>query len=77
MKALFKTFVVGGPLGLAHALREAWLAHRIHRVSTYITRERALHREHMEQLRAEQDALLARQVSATHRATSFWKGLSS
>ena len=72
-----KTLIVGGPLGLAHALREAWYARRIRRVSLYMDRERALHREHMEQLRAELDALQTRQVSATHRATSFWKGLSS
>lgn len=73
----FKTLIVGGPLGLSHALREAWHARRIRRVSELMDRERALHRAHMAQLRAELDALLARQISATARATSFWKGLSS
>lgn len=72
-----KSFVLGGPVGIAHALREAWIARRIRRVALYMDRERALHRAHMAQLRAELDALLARQISATARATSFWKGLSS
>ena len=73
---VLKTLVQGGPVGIAHALREAWLARRIRRVSTYMTRERELHREHVDQLRAELDALLARQVSATHRAASYWRALS-
>ncbi len=77
MKNVLKTLAQGGPVGVAHALREAWLAHRIRRVSLYMNRECALHREHMAQLRAELDALHARQISANARATGFWKGLSS
>lgn len=73
---VLKTIVVGGPLGLAHALREAWIARRIRSTATLMDRERALHREHMAQLRAELDALCSRQISSTARATSFWKGLS-
>lgn len=73
---VLKTIVVGGPLGLAHAIREAWTAHRIRRISTYMDRERDLHREHMAQLRAELNALQSKQISASARAASFWKGLS-
>ncbi|UCV00723.1 hypothetical protein [Acidovorax radicis] len=73
---LLKTIVIGGPVGLAHALREAWVARRVRSISTYMDRERDLHREHMAQLRAELDAMQAKQVSSTARAASFWKGLS-
>ena len=73
---LLKILILGGPLGLAHALREAWVARRIRRIATYMDRERALHREYMAQLRAELDALQARQISSAARAASFWKGLS-
>ncbi|MFT4243535.1 MAG: hypothetical protein QM569_14780 [Acidovorax sp.] len=77
MNSFLKIYIQGGPVGLSHALREAWLDHRLRRVCTLMDRERALHREHMAQLRAELDALQARQISSTTRATSFWKGLSS
>lgn len=73
---VFKTIAIGGPVGLAHAVREAWVARRIRRIATYMDRERALHREYMAQLRAELDALQAQQISSTARAASFWKGLS-
>ena len=73
---VLKTIAIGGPLGLAHALREAWIARRMRRIATLIERERALHRENMALLRAELDALQSRQISTTARAASFWKGLS-
>ena len=73
---VFKTIAIGGPVGFAHALREAWVARRIRRIAIYMDRERALHREHMAQLRAELDALQAKQISSTARAASFWKGQS-
>ena len=73
---VLKTILIGGPVGLAHALREAWTARRMRRVSALMDRERDLHREHMAQLHAELKALQARQISATARAASFWKGLS-
>ena len=73
---VLKTLILGGPVGLAHALREAWVARRLRRVATLMDRERALHREHMAQLCAEMDALRLRQISSTARAASFWKGLS-
>lgn len=73
---VLKTLILGGPVGLAHAVREAWVARRLRRVATLMDRERALHREHMAQLRAELDALQSRQISSSARAASFWKGLS-
>ena len=73
---VLKAIAIGGPVGLAHAVREAWVARRIRRIATYMDRERALHREYMAQLRAELDALQAQQISSTARAASFWKGLS-
>ena len=57
---VLKTLILGGPVGLA----------------SLMDRERALHREHMAQLRAELDALQSRQISSSARAASFWKGLS-
>ena len=59
--------------------RVGWLlagARRLRRVASLMDRERALHREHMAQLRAELDALQSRQISSSARAASFWKGLS-
>ncbi len=73
---VLKMLAIGGPVGLAHAVREAWVARRIRLVATYMDRERDLHREHMAQLRNELDALVSQQIRATARATSFWKGLS-
>lgn len=76
MKVSLKTLIIGGPVGIAHALREAWLAGRMRRVSLYMDRERALHREHMAQLRAELDSLQASKTSAAARAASYWRALS-
>lgn len=73
---LFKALAQGGPVGFAHALREAWIAHRLRRVRTLMDRERSLHRLHIAQLRAELDRLALRQVGITHRAASYWKALS-
>lgn len=71
-----KTLALGGPVGLAHALREAWLERRMRRICTYMDRERALHREHMAQLRAELSALAQRQASSAQRAARYWRALS-
>lgn len=73
---LFKCLAQGGPVGLAHALREAWIAHRIRRVALFLDQERDLHREHMAQLHAELRRQAQRQVSATQRAAAFWRALS-
>ena len=73
---LFKAITQGGPVGLAHALREAWLARRIRRVSILMDRERQLHREQMAQLRAELDALSVAKTTATNDAASYWRALS-
>ncbi len=70
---LFKALTPGGLQGLAHALREAWIARRIARVRQHMERERALHLEQMAQLRAELDALQLRQVRTTARAALFWR----
>lgn len=72
---LFKAIVKGGPVGLVHALREAWIANRIKAVSTMLDRERELHRENTQQLRAELHKLALRQVQATQRAATFWRAL--
>lgn len=74
---LFKALIQGGPLGLAHAVREAWIAHRIHQVSNHLDMERELHREHTAQLQHELKSLMLRQASVTQRATSFWRAMSS
>ena len=71
-----KTLALGGPVGLAHALREAWLARRMRRICTFMDRERALHREHMAQLRTELSALAERQADGAQRAARFWRALS-
>lgn len=68
--------VRGGPVGLAHTLREAWLARRMRRISLYMYRERELHRKHMAEMKTEMDALIARQQSATARAAAYWSALS-
>jgi hypothetical protein len=73
---LFKAIAQGGPVGFAHTLREAWIAHRLRRARNLMESERALHRVHMAQLRAEIDHLELHQIRITHRAASFWKALS-
>lgn len=73
---LFKAITQGGPVGLVHAMRQAWLARRIRRVSTMMDRERLLHREHMAQLRAELDHLAAAKTAATNDAAQYWRALS-
>ena len=72
---LFKTLMKGGPVGLAHAVREAWIAHRISQVSELMDRESDLHRLHAQQLRSEFNRLLLRQAEATQRAASLWRAL--
>ena len=74
---LFKALVQGGPVGLVHALREAWIAHRIRQVSANLEQERELHRAHTTLLSLEMKRLLMRQTEVTHRATSFWRAMSS
>lgn len=71
----FKSFIHGGPLGLTHALREAWIARRIRQVSALMDQERELHRMHTQQLRSEFNRLLLRQAHINQRATSFWRAL--
>ena len=70
-----KALLLGGPLGLAHALREAYIARRIRRVAVCMDRERELHRMHMAQMRKELDALAQRQNSAAQRAAAHWSAL--
>lgn len=71
----FKRLAQGGPVGLVHALREAWVAHQIRHVSMLMERERSLHLEHMAQLRGELNRLVLRQANATQRAAAFWRAL--
>ena len=52
------------------AARRHWLAHRLHRVHECMRRERALHQQHMAQLRAELDALQLRLALAHAGAAS-------
>lgn len=73
---LFKALIQGGPVGLAHTVREAWIARRIRQVSALMDQERELHRMHTQQLRTEFNRLLLRQAHITQRATSFWRALS-
>lgn len=72
---IFKSLAKGGPVGLVHAVREAWLASRIRHISALMDNERDLHREHMQQLRTEFNRLLLRKAGANQRATSFWREL--
>jgi hypothetical protein len=72
---LFKRLAKGGPVGLAHALREAWTAHRIRSVARCLDQERELHREHMAQLQSELRRLVLRQACTTQRAAAFWREL--
>lgn len=74
---LFKALAQGGPVGLAHAVREAWIAHRIRHVSTMLEQETALHRENTAMLHREMNRLLLRQANAAQRAATYWRGLSS
>lgn len=74
---LFKALAQGGPVGLAHAVREAWIAHRIRHVSGLMEHERELHRENTAMLRAEMSRLVLRQANAAQRAATYWRGLSS
>ncbi len=53
------------------AARRHWLAHRLYRVHECMRRERALHRQHMAQLRAELDALQLRLALAHAGAASI------
>lgn len=72
---LIKALVQGGPVGLAHAMREAWIAHRINAVANMLDQEQVLHRENTTQLRAELHKLALRQVRYTQRAAAFWRAL--
>lgn len=69
----FHTFHMGGLQGLAYTLREAWLVRRINRVARHMERERALHLQHMSQLRAELDALKLSQFQLVARAARLWR----
>lgn len=72
---IFKRFAKGGPVGIVHALREAWTAHQIRHVSMLMERERSLHLEHTAQLRGELNRLVLRQANAAQRAAAFWRAL--
>lgn len=73
---LFKSIVKGGPVGLLHAIREAWIENQIRSTAQMLNCERDLHRKNMQQLHSELNRLLLRQSNATQRAASFWRGLS-
>lgn len=73
---LMETMVKGGPVGLLHAARQAWLERRMRRISVYMDRERAVHREHMAILRHEWTQVLDAQQAAKVQAAQYWKALS-
>ncbi len=72
---LFKALIQGGPLGLFHALREAWVSNRIYRVVALMDQERELHRQNTELLRGEMQRLLLRQAHINQRAAAYWREL--
>ena len=74
---LFKALAQGGPVGLVHAVREAWIAHRIRHVSAMQAQEAALLSENTAMLHQEMNRLLLRQANAAQRAATYWRGLSS
>lgn len=74
-KTSFKALLQGGPVGMFHAMREAYISHRIHRVAILMDQERELHREHIELLRRQMNRLLLRHAHVTQRAASFWRAL--
>lgn len=73
---LFKTLCLGGPVAVAHVLRQAGLTRRMKRVRLYIDREKALHQAHIKQLNHELVTLAIEQHNAEARAARFWRALS-
>lgn len=73
---LMEALAKGGPVGLLHAARQAWLERRLRRISVFMERERALHQDHMAALRHEWTQVLDAQQRATAHAGQFWKALS-
>ena len=73
---LFKLLAKGGPLGLVHSMREAWVARRIQQVTLHMEMERDLHRQAMDHLRFQQRRLLDLQRDITYRAATYWRSLS-
>jgi hypothetical protein len=73
--SLLKALTVGGPLGLCHALREAFLNRRLAQINAHMLREREVHQEHMRLLRRQFDQVIDARQAANVRAAQFWKGL--
>ena len=73
---LFKTLCLGGPVAVAHVLRQAHLARRMKRVCLYIEREKELHRAHLKQLNHELLTLSIEQHNAEVQAARYWSALS-
>lgn len=71
----FKALIVGGPVGLCHALREAWLNRRLAQINAHLIREREVHQEHMAMLGHQFDRVIKARLAANVRAAEFWKGL--
>lgn len=71
----FKALVVGGPLGLCHALRETLLNRRLAQLNAHLIREREVHEEHVRLLRHQLDQVIDARQAANVRAAQFWKGL--
>lgn len=73
IRAFARTLVVGGPVGLFHALRLAYLRHRIAEVRTLLERENQLHRSHTAALCAELNGLIDSQQRTNAAAGEFWR----
>lgn len=70
-----RIFIFAGFVGLAYAIKLAWLRRRMRQVALYRSRERDLHRACMAQLDAEQKTLIDAQQATHQAAAEYWKHL--
>ncbi len=68
-----RIFFKGGPVGLIYAVRLAWVRRRLDLVTRMREGEKALHKEHMQELDHQVRALASKQSELHIAAANYWQ----
>ncbi len=72
LRQCLRITLAGGPVGLAYAMRLAYLRRRITYATTCLQREKEVHRAHTAALNHEINELIGKEQSANICAGQFW-----
>lgn len=71
MRQYFQIFMLGGPVGLAYAIRLAWVERQLQQSQAWMDREKANHAAAVRGLRERTNQLVSRQQGLNIAASQF------